>query len=163
MFIRLFLTALLLSLTLTNCTCHKGVPTEEFKEIHRKVYDSMLISNKSQLYDFLEQIFAKSEIERHFARIGKFQTKKENDRVEIFIDDIEYKKVVVKGNTVKANWIVRGRVHHNSHIHQRSLEYEAEYFLKKENGQWKVVNSQMIEHEDFELTDEERELGKSND
>ena len=159
--IRLLLVAFSLSLTLTNCSCREDVPVEDFKTIHGKIYESMLISDKGQLYDFLDKIFAKSEIERHFDRIGKFQAKKKSDQVKIFIDDIEYKKIAADGNTVTANWIVRGRIHHASHIHQRSLEYEAEYSLRQENSAWKIVSSQIIEHEDFELTDEERELGKT--
>ncbi|MGB0454737.1 MAG: hypothetical protein ACPGJV_13595 [Bacteriovoracaceae bacterium] len=127
------------------------------------MYKSITISDEGKLYDSLSEIFTHKQIEKHFNRIKSFQNKNKNEQIQIIIDEIEYKNILPRGESIKANWIVRGRIHHNGHKHQRSLEYQANYQFVNEDGRWKVKNSEIVEHQDFELTEEERELGQSND
>lgn len=148
---------------LSGCQCQEDVPESTFKAVHGDIYRAMTISDRSQLYDALAKIFTKDHLEAQFNRVARFQDTRVKDGVEIFIDDIEYQDLAVSGHSVKAHWIVRGSIQHNNHVHHRSLEYEADYQMVKEGGSWKVAGSEVVEHTDFELSDEERELGQNLD
>ncbi len=146
-----------------GCSCQKDVPEETFKSLHGRVYGSITVDDTDALYETLAEIFTQREVEKNFERIRQFHLKKASEKVVIIIDDIEYRSIDVSGASVDAHWIVRGRIKHNRHLHRRSLEYKANYTLSKEEDGWKISDSELIEHADFELTEEERELGQSND
>ena len=147
----------------TISACEKKVPVETFKTLHQKIYQSMTISDTSRLYDALDEVFTKSELEKHFKRIRGFHEKKDKENIQIFVDDIEYLDFDSESRSVTVNWIVRGRIKHNQHIHHRSLEYTAKYTLEKQGELWKISQSEIVEHDDFQLSEEELELGKQND
>lgn len=142
--------------------CEKKVPIDTFKDLHKQIYMSMTITEKGQLYDALDKIFTKTEVERHFKRVSQFHEKKQKESIRIFIDDIEYIDIDSHGKSLTVNWVVRGRIKHNQHTHLRSLEYKAKYTLAQQGEAWKIAASEVIEHDDFELTEAELEMGKTN-
>ena len=144
-------------------SCQKNIPSKKFKNIHERIYKSITITDKSHLYDALSEVFTKNEIEKNFARVSKFQEKNKLDHVQVFVDDIEYKDIQISGHYVIAHWIVRGRIKHKAHQHQRSLEYKAGYTLTQENEKWRIKQSEIMEYADFELSEKERELGTPSD
>ena len=153
--------ALLFFLFISFYGCEKNYskdPVNFFKSLHRKIYKSIEIANKSNLYDELSKIFTEKELEKHFDKFSNFQSYAYKEGLKVSIDDIEYIKVKIKNNKIQARWIVRGKLFHRGHVHNRSLEYQSTYSLTKENGSWKISNSEVKEHEDFSLTQKEKEI-----
>ena len=153
--------ALLFFLFISFYGCEKNYskdPVNYFKSLHRKIYKSIEISNKSILYDELSKIFTKKELEKHFDKFSNFQSYAHKEGLKVSIDDIEYIKVKIVNISIHARWIVRGKLFHRGHVHNRSLEYQSRYSLTKEDGSWKISNSEVKEHEDFSLTQKEKEI-----
>ena len=149
-----------LLITLYGCEQnHSKGPINYFKKLHRKIYTSIEIKDKSILYDELSKIFTKEELEKHFDQFANFQSKAIQDGLKISIDDIEYLSLTAKNKKIEAHWIVRGKLFHRKHVHNRSLEYQSFYRLKKEDERWKISNSQVKEHQDFSLSQKEKEMG----
>ena len=144
---------------LAGCVCGREIPENTFKKLHSGIYKAMTFQDQSSLYDHLSSIFAKDELERHFNLFMKFQKKALHENFNVSIDDVEYREISISGNAVEANWIVRGKVQHKKHTHHRFLEYKAKYTIAEENQKWKILSSEIVEHADFELSEQEREQG----
>jgi len=99
---------------------------------------------KSVSGDLLTQIYLETRRSLELKKQGGARVKVK--KVELIENNITPLKNGL-GFRSYAKWNVKGSVGHWGHIHQRLNQYEANIIVKAVNGQWKIINLEMIKEQ----------------
>lgn len=120
-----------------------------FEERHRMSYDSFAASDDAQAYDLLAAAFAGKELDRQFGFYAKAARQLVDAGAAVTVWDLTYqdfKLLEMRGETcrVRSKWTVFYVLGHARHSHIRGNAYEAIFDLRKTDGGWRIVRSEIV-------------------
>lgn len=143
-----------------------------FKTLHKNIYRSFDYHTESDIYDALAKSADGSFLETLYRQINQSLKMQEQGGAISRVTDVQWKTIEPEAGeatdsspphdersfAVKATWTVSGTVEHWGHIHTRTNEYEAIFYLEPVEGVWKLTGMNLLDQERGRFQTRLREL-----
>lgn len=125
---------------------------EVFRPLHANVYRAFDYSAESDIYDALSRSVSGPMLEELYTQIhrGLIQAENGGSVGRVTRVDLDEAKLVgfdpegTPSFEVEAYWLVEGTVYHWGHSHPRETVYHATYTVAVDDGQWRIVESDVM-------------------
>lgn len=132
-----------------------------FKTLHKNIYRSFDYHSDSDVFDALAKSAEGSFLETLYRQINQSLKMQEQGGAISRVTDVNWESIEllpvrgekVKGSqdersfAVKSTWTVAGTVEHWGHIHTRTNQYEALFYLEPVEGIWKLTGMDLLDEQ----------------
>ena len=132
-----------------------------FKTLHKNIYRSFDYHSDSDVFDALAKSAEGSFLETLYRQINQSLKMQEQGGAISRVTDVNWESIEllpvrgekVKGSqdersfAVKSTWTVAGTVEHWGHIHSRTNQYEAIFYLEPVEGIWKLTGMDLLDEQ----------------
>ncbi len=143
-----------------------------FKTLHKNIYRSFDYHTDSDIYDalaksadgdFLEtlyrQIHQSLKMQEQGGAISRVaDVKWETISPETFVNSQNQTNRDERSFAVRSTWTVAGTVEHWGHIHTRTNQYQAVFYLEPVEGTWKLTGMDLLDEQRLPLQTSLREV-----
>lgn len=150
-----------------------------FKTLHKNIYRSFDYHTDSDIYDALAKSADGSFLETLYRQINQSLKMQEQGGAVARVTDVQWETIEPAAATnsesqtqpdersfaVKTTWTVAGTVEHWGHIHTRTNQYQALFFLEPIEGVWKLTGMNLLDEQRlrFQTSLREVKVEASND
>lgn len=143
-----------------------------FKTLHKNIYRSFDYHTDSDIYDALAKSAEGSFLETLYRQINQSLKMQEQGGAVSRVTDVQWETIEPEaGETadstpshdersfaVKSTWTVSGTVEHWGHIHTRTNQYQAIFYLEPVEGTWKLTGMNLLDQQRLRFQTGLREL-----
>ncbi|WP_339730637.1 hypothetical protein [uncultured Gimesia sp.] len=141
------------------------VPAEKaeavFKTLHKNIYRSFDYHTESDVYDALAKSTDGAFLETLYRQINQSLKMQEQGGAISRVTDVQWETVQPENETVSENqpmrdersfavkttWTVAGTVEHWGHIHTRTNQYQAIFYLEPVEDAWKLTGMNLLDEQ----------------
>jgi len=143
-----------------------------FKTLHKNIYRSFDYHSDSDIYDALAKSAEGDFLETLYRQIHQSLKMQEQGGAVSRVSDVQWETVepeaVVDGKNqltedersfaVRSTWTVAGTVEHWGHVHTRTNQYQAVFYLKPVDGDWKLTGMNLLDEQRLRFQTSLREV-----
>ncbi|QDT28502.1 hypothetical protein Enr10x_38460 [Gimesia panareensis] len=132
-----------------------------FKTLHKNIYRSFDYHTESDIYDALAKSADGSFLETLYRQINQSLKMQEQGGAVSRVTDVQWETIQPAAGeavdstqphdersfAVKSTWTVSGTVEHWGHIHTRTNQYQAIFYLEPVEGVWKLTGMNLLDQE----------------
>ncbi len=132
-----------------------------FKTLHKNIYRSFDYQTDSDIYDALAKSADGSFLETLYRQINQSLKMQEQGGAISRVTDVQWETVEPetaiasdhqnsqdeRSFAVKSTWTVAGTVEHWGHIHTRTNQYQAVFYLEPVEGVWKLTGMNLLDEQ----------------
>ena len=128
-----------------------------FRHLHRNIYKAFDAKTESEVYDVLAESLNGELLETVYNEVYDAKLMRKNAagdfnfrRIKVIASDVRLPKSARRAAyRVRHRWQVYGTVTHIGHVHSRLNQYDAVFTVAERNGQWRIVDVNVQQHERF--------------
>lgn len=143
-----------------------------FKTLHKNIYRSFDYHSDSDVYDALAKSADGGFLETLYRQIHQSLKMQEQGGAVSRVSDVQWKSIDVepvfekkdqftkdeRSFSVKTKWTVAGTVEHWGHIHTRTNQYQAVFYLEPIDGDWKLTGMNLLDEQRLQFETGLREV-----
>ncbi|MCH9726695.1 MAG: hypothetical protein K0U86_17470 [Planctomycetes bacterium] len=132
-----------------------------FKTLHKNIYRSFDYHTDSDIYDALAKSADGAFLETLYRQIHQSLKMQEQGGAISRVSDVQWKSIEPetaiegknqitqdeRGFAVTSTWTVAGTVEHWGHIHTRTNQYQALFYLEPVDGVWKLTGMKLLDEQ----------------
>ena len=132
-----------------------------FKTLHKNIYRAFDYHTDSEVYDALAKSAEGSFQETLFRQINQSLKMQEQGGAVSRITDVQWESIETDAGAtsgtsevydersfaVTSTWNVAGTVEHWGHIHERTNQYQAVFYLEPVDGTWKLTGMNLLDQQ----------------
>ena len=152
------------------------IPAEKaeavFKTLHKNIYRSFDYHTESDVYDALAKSADGSFLETLYRQINQSLKMQEQGGAVARVTDVQWEAVEPETElspenqrmhdersfAVKTTWTVAGTVEHWGHIHTRTNQYQAIFYLEPVDDAWKLTGMNLLDEQRLRFQTSLREV-----
>jgi len=143
-----------------------------FKTLHKNIYRSFDYHADSDIYDALAKSANGAFLETLYRQIHQSLKMQEQGGAISRVSDVQWETIepeaVIAGENqithdersfaVKSTWTVAGTVEHWGHVHTRTNQYQAVFYLEPVEGDWKLTGMNLLDEQRLRFQTSLREV-----